>query len=654
MQLGPYAQFGGCTWWVGNQLVTRSVFPENAETLAICMAYDYLGVNNAVRNGHHVMLAPMNFSRGMDWKPFEGLNRYIREVKQIQDRLQETVFLGEVMGREGVKLRGVPARGIDYNVFRNRRTGLVGCILTNSYLESQQQVIEALGKSAFARVHVPGRPSYNVKWPAAIDIPGERIVFLEELAAKPAVIKNSKPLTPKQSKRLTSIPNGDFELGKFEGWTADPNWVIANDSRGHYAGWQGGHWAWSGGIGEAAVGKLTSKPFRLDRSGVRLLISGWDSIQGSGSPRRWNYVTLNLADGTEIDRVYAPNTTNFVPVYLDGSKHKGKMAYIEAVDDADQPTYSMLCIDDVHTADLPPEYNQPAPSFPKSDPKKSIRLEDENILVEVSRSNGSIIRIHDKKTGLDLIVEPRLAENWKFSLPLPGNEPWQTIEANWIIGRNQKLTSFEHLGKELILRWDGPLTNYLGEKYDVSVETRIKLTQGGVIFDEAIIKNRTPYAVGETYYPILGGIQGLGKTRGELKRTRMFRPLASGDSAAVADIFRIFANMSSFGDQGPEQFYRHPEEGPPIVHFESSRLGRSVCLFSHNPLKRHLVTHLELVPSSSGTIREDGNWPRPEELRGMPVGVKLSFVDCAGSQPAQDYTTSPLFVRFHDGDWRDS
>lgn len=35
------------------------------------------------------------------------------------------------------------------------------------------------------------------------------------------------------------VSNGGFETGDFAGWIADPNWVIAKDSRGYYAGWQG-------------------------------------------------------------------------------------------------------------------------------------------------------------------------------------------------------------------------------------------------------------------------------------------------------------------------------------------------------------------------------------------------------------------------------
>ena len=55
------------------------------------------------------------------------------------------------------------------------------------------------------------------------------------------------------------ITNGGFETGDFAGWTADPNWVIANDSRGYYSGWQGRYWAWSGGKGEAGHGQAADR-----------------------------------------------------------------------------------------------------------------------------------------------------------------------------------------------------------------------------------------------------------------------------------------------------------------------------------------------------------------------------------------------------------
>ncbi len=451
--------------------------------------------------------------------------------------------------------------------------------------------------------------------------------------------------------RAQGIENGGFESGGFAGWVADPNWVVVDNSCGYYSGWAGKSWAWSGGKGEPALGVLKSKPFTMDKDAVRLLVSGWSSIHGTGQPRRWNHVSLKLADGTEIDRVYAPDTTVFVPAYLDGSKHKGKSVYVEAVDDAEMATYSMLCIDDVRTADFPADFVQPVRRSGRFDPRKSLRLEDAALAIEADRANGSITRILDKSTGFDLILEPRLAGSFRFALPIPGKEPWQTLEANWIFGRDQKLSSATVEGRKLTLRWDGPLRNYLGETYDASATVTVQLRDGGAFFELAI-DNRTNLPVGETYFPVLGGIQGLGATRGALKATEMVRPsgTAAAPATTAATIFSVFNNMSPFGDQGPEQYYSYPEAQPqPWVAFRAPKADRAVQIGALDPTDRQLYVRLELVPSSAGTPRDDGNWPRPGELKGAPVGVELSLVDCKGGPAGKPYRAAPTMLKFLSG-----
>lgn len=468
---------------------------------------------------------------------------------------------------------------------------------------------------------------------------------------------------------LAGPVNGAFEMGGFDGWIADPNWVVVDNSCGYYSGWGGKYWAWSGGKGEPATGVLKSKPFKLEKDTVQMLLSGWSSIHGTGQPRRWNYVTLNLENGTEIARAYAPDTTTFVQVILDGSKHRGKMVYIQAVDDADQETFSMLCIDEVRTANFPSWYAKPIKRLPSFDPMRSIKVEDEFYRVEVNRTNGSITRIRDKKAGLDLLLEPRLAGSYRFSLPIPGKEPWQTLEANWIFGKDQKLTFHRLKGRQLLLRWDGPLKNYLNEPFTVSATMTIELRDGGVLFTFGV-KNNSVYAVGETYFPVLGGIQGFGKTIGQLKETEMVLPSGVPESSrrrqaaasdaqiaspttpkfTTASIFKVFNNMSWLGDQGPEQFYAYPKTIPEAwVGFASRNLGRSSLLGIRGGNDRDLFVRLELIPASSGNPRDDGNWPRPSELRGAPVGVELSFVDTKGGAAGASYEAEPIFLQFIDG-----
>jgi hypothetical protein len=176
-------QFGGATWWVGNQRITRRVFPENAETLGLYQAYDYLGLNHAVRDGHIVMVAPMNFCRDLDWPPFRGLARYLQQVKRIRDELQDTVFLGEVLGQSQVEFGAALPEGVTYNAFRNRTTGRRACILTNDRSEPREMAFKGFtgppGRQV--RVHVPGRKARIPPLPATLTIPAERMLFVEEM-----------------------------------------------------------------------------------------------------------------------------------------------------------------------------------------------------------------------------------------------------------------------------------------------------------------------------------------------------------------------------------------------------------------------------------------------------------------------------------------
>ena len=56
------------------------------------------------------------------------------------------------------------------------------------------------------------------------------------------------------------------------------------------------------------------------------------------------------------------------------------------------------------------------------------------------RPPGTIVRIRDKRGQLELLQEPRLADNFRFSLPIRGSAAWQSTEANYVLGKDQLLS----------------------------------------------------------------------------------------------------------------------------------------------------------------------------------------------------------------------
>ncbi len=661
-------QVGTTTWWAGNMTAVKAVFPETAETVGLYQPYDFAGVNDAVREGWAVMVAPYHFQRSMDEPAWRGLARYIRDVKAIRDRLADAVFLGERARTEEVTLQATGGRA-QWSVFRNPASGRRVCVVTNNSIERATCVLSGWSgsRAGAVRVHIPGKSPVLLALPATVEVAEERLIFFEELPASVPAPKVHVIRLPRDKDPLPGVrrpfANADFEGGTLDGWKADANWTVDDNSAGGwYSGWQGRKFAWSGRGGEPRTGRLRSPIFALDAEGVQVSIAGWADISGR-TPNRWNYVTLNLETGQELDRAYAPNTTQFQPVILMGPGHRGKRVYLEAVDDGTEETYSMICIDDVRLWDPPREQSPKVAPAPNT-----IVLENGRYRLEIGRANGTIVRLRDKVNGEEVIREPRLADNWRISLPMRdavsrGTQPrksawerrwpeaWRNHDGNYVQGRIQRLTHVSRTADGLRLRWGPPLRAEDGAKYPVTVTMHIRLV-GDTLRFETTVTNKSTYELGEVYAPILGGLQGLGAYAELRKNTEVVLPQNGGLTSSRP--FHSFASQSWLGIFGPERYAVYPSslDAPWIAL--SQRQGRRLLYFgAHDPVARLKVFHLEQVPGVSGA-RPSGNWPRPEELRGRPAGVRMAWVHIPYESPGKTFQAGPVIVQAMTGEPSDA
>jgi len=170
-----------CSHWWGYVPGSGGIFPDCVGTQGITSAYDYLGVNSLICQRSTVLVGPMNFCRSLDWKPWEGLANYIKEVKRIQDSLADTVWLGDALTGEEAQLSG-NISSASY-VYRNRTTGKRVAIFSNVSRSLQKQRLQGFQNhvGGQVRIHTPFQEARVVSLPAEIDVPGERIVFVEEL-----------------------------------------------------------------------------------------------------------------------------------------------------------------------------------------------------------------------------------------------------------------------------------------------------------------------------------------------------------------------------------------------------------------------------------------------------------------------------------------
>jgi hypothetical protein len=161
----------------------KRIFPELVETVGLYQPFDFAGVNDAVRNGYAVMVAPYHFNRSMDAEAWRGLSQYIREVKRIRDELAESVFFGEYLGASEAHL--VPAeaaRAVEYATFRSRRDGKLACVLTHRGAAAASVVVRTLGRRdrGPVRIYRPFQPVEAADLPAKLSLPPERFAIVVE------------------------------------------------------------------------------------------------------------------------------------------------------------------------------------------------------------------------------------------------------------------------------------------------------------------------------------------------------------------------------------------------------------------------------------------------------------------------------------------
>jgi len=271
-------------------------------------------------------------------------------------------------------------------------------------------------------------------------------------------------------------------------------------------------------------------------------------------------------------------------------------------------------------------------------------LENHAYRVEIAPQSGAIRRILDKQGALELIGEPRLAENFRLLLPLPG------MEANYIIGTQQGPPEIAESGSALALRWPGPLRSACGS-FDLSTTLHVELAGAAVQFRITVV-NRTPHTLAEVWYPVLGGLQGLGPGEERLETT-VFVPQCF--TQWTQELFRDFApGRESLGCLSPEHAFVYPGYmSMPWCSFYNRSVGRGFYFASHDPVARARVLRLAMHPGAAFG-RLGSTWPTAQELGGRPAGVTMNWAFMPYARPGETFEGAPVVLQCHEGDWRRS
>lgn len=277
--------------------------------------------------------------------------------------------------------------------------------------------------------------------------------------------------------------------------------------------------------------------------------------------------------------------------------------------------------------------------------KDPLRIENDYYVLEVDPRNGALGRIYDKGGGLELLAHDRLADSFRLLLPLPD------MEANYILGPDQRLTSSDVTTDTLVLRWDGPLTNPRGS-FALSVIVRIAL-EGEAIAFRIEVDNRTSHKLAEVWHAGLGGLLGIG----DRSTTRTTLPKLRGPDTEW--LFRHFPESMGVGSGGgmrfPEYYAQYPREiGMPWLDLHNADANRGMYYACHDPVSRVSTLRFEMHPGLARN-RLSGNWPSDQEIAAMsdqyPPGLVVHWVHFPYTPPGETFVGPTVVLRSHEGDW---
>jgi hypothetical protein len=292
-----------------------------------------------------------------------------------------------------------------------------------------------------------------------------------------------------------------------------------------------------------------------------------------------------------------------------------------------------------------------AKTFPADlHPAEFYILENSAYRVWIERRHGIISRIRDKIGQLDLLVEPRLADNWRVCLPISPTLIDPGTQANYFLGRDQTLSSVEQTNDSVALRWVGPLKNTDGASFPLSAAMVVTLVGGGIEF-RFDVTNNSPLKIMEAWYPLLGGIQGLTNRRATLVHI----PWREGERNS--DIFWNTRLPYELGNPFPEYLYPvEPGKMPEAwMDVYSKALGRGFYFGLHaGDGGGRRILRVEMQPGV-GVSRQGDSWPRPQELTpDIPVGLTLGwiyFIDPKKALAGHDFHGGSAVLRAHVGNW---
>lgn len=273
----------------------------------------------------------------------------------------------------------------------------------------------------------------------------------------------------------------------------------------------------------------------------------------------------------------------------------------------------------------------------------SIRvIETPDATLRLAAKTGDLAGVRWKHPELEIIREPRLAENFRLLLPKPG------YEAAYFVSREQQVSRIEPAPDGVVCHYDS--IRNAQETLPVKVRYSIR-TAGGQLQFSIEVGNPTVRKLAEVYYGILGGVQGIG----DRPKTETLVPGVNRNMAAA--LFRRFQGGAygggNLGIRYDAAGFTYPG-AMTMGWMEAYNPAAGIGLYYANQdhETRLAALYFEMRPFTRTAVPGD-NWPAAEDLpAGEPIGLTMGWVNFPYLAQGT-FRAGPIALQLHAGDWHE-
>ncbi|HZG78076.1 MAG TPA: DUF6259 domain-containing protein, partial [Paenibacillus sp.] len=281
-------------------------------------------------------------------------------------------------------------------------------------------------------------------------------------------------------------------------------------------------------------------------------------------------------------------------------------------------------------------------------------IEDGRYRIVVDRQ-ARIQSLKLKNLDFECIREPRLSRGFKINLPLEGRLN------HYLDSEDQTLDVAKE--SDSVIRISCSSMQSEQGRFPIAATFLIELTEAGLEFRYRM-ENETAYPLAEIWFPMLGGLHGLGdRLDTEIVAPGYFGELHSG-------IFRQFNEPMRqmmgdlLGNESAHQVFSYPgvmgglNAGivMPWLSIDNRKLGASLYLAEHHAIQRKISFVFQLQPNyhTLDVRSEDDSWPDASEVDGGdPIGMTFSKVTYPHTANGT-FESGAFALRAHRGDWHRS